>query len=530
MNSDQGHGFSPQEVRMFSHLFHDSLLAMTRVMFKRRDRARFIVSPHHQIVADTLDRVIQGDIKRLIINIPPGYTKTELAVIFFILKGLMVNPQAKFLHTSYSGDLALLNSGTIKDMIHDPLFQAIQPMKLKYDTKAKSRWYTEQGGGMMAAPSRGQITGFRAGRMDKSKFTGALIVDDPIKPAEALSPSIREAVNRDFNLTVKSRLATEDIPIIIIMQRVHEHDLTGFLLEGGSNEMWDHLVIPAEVPAIQPEYKKTWKCGRPIHWELPPGPLWPFKHSQEELDQLKKANSFVWASQYKNDPDGVDIQMFRREWFPRFQEYDPANGWVTVDGQTIRLVYKMSFSDTAMKVKEANDFSVFQTWGKGSDGRLYLLDQVRGKWEAPDLEAKFRKYLKRLKFTHGVNNMAPRGIYVEDKSSGTGLIQSLNRKIGTVWKDEHGKTHDLTTLPKITGIPRSQDKVSRAFSAAPEIQKGLVVLPEWAFWVEDFLTEVTKFNAAMTHTHDDQVDPLLDAVHNMLITDTMVSYDDVVGM
>jgi len=191
-------------------------------------------------------------------------------------------------------------------------------------------------------------------------------------------------------------------------------------------------------------------------------------------------------------------------------------------GVKVRVQYMNSYSDTAMKTGELNDFSVFQTWAKGEDGRIYLLERIRGKWDAVDLEFNYRRYLKRLTFRPGVLNMAPRDIKVEDKASGTGLIQSLNRKIGV--------EDDLKGLPKIAGIQRNRDKVSRAMSAAPEIQKGLVVLPANAPWLEDFLAEVCAFNAAMTHKHDDQLDPMLDAVHEMLIQSTFVDYDDVIGL
>lgn len=515
-------GFNANELRMLKTGCEESLLFMARVFFKRRDRQKLIVSRHHKLVCRVLDLVLEGKIKRLIINIPPGYTKTEFAVIFFILKGLLLNNQAKFLHTSYSGDLALLNSGVIKDLVQDPLFQAMSPMKLKFDTKAKSRWYTEYGGGMMAAATGGQVTGFRAGRMDKSKFTGALIVDDPIKPKDAISNAVRNGVNQNFNMTVKSRLATEDVPIIVIMQRVHDDDLSGYLLEGGTHEKWYHLNLPALLPETTLPYPKKWKCGIPFKHSLPAGPLWEFKHNKDELKLLQKADTFVWTSQYQQRPDSPDAQMLKRPWFKGYESFDPINSRVTLlDGTYVQITHKKSFADTAMKIKERNDFSVFQTWGMGSDGRIYLLDLIRGKWEAPTLTKKYKKYLKRLRFKAQVNNMGVREIYVEDKASGTGLIQTINNDIMT---DE-----DLVGLPKVIGLQRNIDKVSRAHSAAPKIEAGKVVLPENAYWLEDFLAEIDAFNAAMTHRHDDQIDPLLDAVHNMLIENSFIDYTDVVG-
>jgi predicted phage terminase large subunit-like protein len=175
---------------------------------------------------------------------------------------------------------------------------------------------------------------------------------------------------------------------------------------------------------------------------------------------------------------------------------------------------------------------VFTTWGKGVDDRLYLLARMRGKWDSVDLEKNYIRYLKRLKFVPQVNNMGPRLIGIEDKASGIGLIQSINRKIGTNnHTDDRGNKIDLTGLPKITPIPRGagQNKVPRALSSAPHVERGELVLPENAPWIEEYLDEVCSFSVDMTHSHDDQCDPTFDAVHHMLIGDQAVDYSAVVG-
>lgn len=524
--------FTANELRMFKTGCLDSLLFTARLFFKRRDTTKFIVSHHHKIVANTLDRVLRGEIKRLIINIPPGYTKTEMAVIFFTLKGLLINPRAKFLHTSYSGDLALVNSGIIKDLIQDPLYQALNPLELRVDTKAKARWYTKQGGGMMAAAQGGQVTGFRAGRMEKDVFTGAIIIDDPIKPEDAFSRPIRERINRTFNTTVSNRVAQQDVPIILIMQRTHGDDLAGFLLKGGSKEMWHHLEIPVYI-GQERSYPKEWTHGIRIPTVLPVGPLWPHKHSYDELKTLRSANSYVWSCQYMQRPTGISGAVFERDWFPFYQSYDPVNCEITLaDGSKVKIQQINSYSDTALKPGEENDFTVFTTWGMGDDGRIYLLQRIRGKWDSVDLESKFVRYLKRLKFQSQTNNLGPTEIGIEDKASGIGLIQAVNRMIGTnKFTNKMGEKIDLTGLPKITPIPRGagQNKVPRALSSAPYAERGLVVLPESAPWLEDWLDEVCAFSASMTHSHDDQCDPLFDAVHRMLIDQQTVDYGRVVG-
>ena len=218
-------------------------LYFARYFFKNRIGSKMIINSHHKVIQRTLDKVVSGEITRLIINIPPGYTKTELASINFMARGLALNPRAKFMHLSYSHNLALANSSVTRLIVKSKCFQDMWPMASRDDTDIKSLWWNEYGGGVYATSTGGQVTGFRAGLMEKG-FTGALIVDDPVKPADALSDTIRDGVNNNFNETIKSRLAIESIPIMIIMQRIHYKDLSGYLLRGGSGEKWHHLSLP----------------------------------------------------------------------------------------------------------------------------------------------------------------------------------------------------------------------------------------------------------------------------------------------
>jgi hypothetical protein len=193
-----------------------------------------------------LQAVYDCKINRLIVNIAPGYSKTEQVVLNFIARGLALNPRSKYIHASYAADLAQENSSKIREMINSAEFQELWPMNIKVDTKGKKRWFTELNGGMMAAPAGGQITGFRAGRMEPG-FTGAFVIDDPVKPDDAYSTVKRNSINNRFNNTMRSRLAMETVPMIVIMQRIHEEDMSGYLLKGGSGDMWHHLVIPTRL-------------------------------------------------------------------------------------------------------------------------------------------------------------------------------------------------------------------------------------------------------------------------------------------
>ncbi len=257
--------WSFNEKRMLKYMLEQDGMQFMRYFFKLREGNKMLLNWHHYVIDYVLQAVIDCKIERLIINIAPGYTKTEQAVLNFISRGLALNPRSKYIHTSYSGDLAQENSSKIKETVQSTEFQELWPMQTRTDTKGKKRWFTEVGGGMMATASGGQITGFRAGRMEPG-FTGAFINDDPVKPDDAYSTVKRTAINNRFNNTMRSRLAVETVPMINIMQRIHEDDLSGYLLKGGSGDIWHHLVIPTHLTQelLDKEYDQDYTHGIPI--------------------------------------------------------------------------------------------------------------------------------------------------------------------------------------------------------------------------------------------------------------------------
>lgn len=274
-------------------------LYFSRYFFKQRTGGKMIVAPHHRVIQQTLDRVIDGEIKRLIINVPPGYTKTELATINMMGRGLALNNRARFMHLSYSHNLALLNSSTTRGMVKSKAYQAMWPMELRDDADSKAMWWNEHGGGVYASSAAGQVTGFRAGHMEPG-WQGALIIDDPVKPDDAYSETVRDGVNSRFNETIKSRLAVETTPMIVIMQRIHYHDLSGYLLRGGSGEEWHHLNLPVIIDNSL-EYPEENTHGIPIDHGLPDGWLWPFKHNENHRVSLS-AHRRTFEAQYMQSP------------------------------------------------------------------------------------------------------------------------------------------------------------------------------------------------------------------------------------
>lgn len=568
--------FDDQEKRMLQYLLPRDPMSFSRYFFKNKEARKYIVNGHHKVMADTKRKVFNGDIKRLIVNMPPGYSKTEEWVVNFMAQGLAINPQALFMHLSYSDDLALWNSTQCRDIVDSPEFQELFPMKIRHDVSSKKKWYTEQGGGVYATSAGGQVTGFRAGRIidiveedeetkalqrqakrlerrlaryensgggDSSKarhikrmlrrvsrridsrideiagedidlatdgmmaavaeidklrtdglpeFWGALIIDDPIKPDDARSDTVRARINNRFMNTFKSRLAKEsDTPMLLIMQRIHEDDPSGFLLKGGTGEDWHHLLLPVEIPVepIGKWYPPDYTHGIPVEYDLPAGPLWAMKHSQVEIDKMRKADPYTTASQYDQHPTNAKALIFKPEYW-RYYTIVPEN-----------ILLKRIYVDTAQKTGEHNDYTVFECWGYVPGMGILLLDLYRAKLTSPQLEQATKDFWNKHKYQKWVNPIGAQIVKVEDKSSGSGLIQTIQQN---------------TNIP-IEGIPRHRDKVMRALDCVPHISTGNVWLPADADWLHDFKEECRKFTPLMTHKNDDQIDPMLDAIEDLLI-------------
>ena len=280
-------------------------LYFNRFFFKQRFGTKMVIGRHHSVVQAALDRTMLPPdhpdfISRLIINEPPGYTKTDQCCISYMAKGLALNSASRFLHLSYSDKLVLLNSGTTREVVKSESFQEMWPTVIKVDTDSKKIWHTDCNGGITATAAGGQVTGFRAGHMDYSRFTGALIIDDPVKPDDAYSETVRAAVNNAYNETIASRVAIESVPIIVVMQRIHWDDLSGYLLSGGSGEKWHHLNLPVIIDSNE-VYPKEYTHGIKIDHGLPDGWLWPFKHNEKHETALR-SHRRKYHAQYKQKP------------------------------------------------------------------------------------------------------------------------------------------------------------------------------------------------------------------------------------
>ena len=443
-----------------------NLLAFAQVCFEGMTKQIFATNHHHESICNALGRVVAGECPRLIINLPPRYSKTELAVVSFIAWCLGNFPDSEFIHCSYGQSLARLNSHKTRSLVESEIYRKIFPrVRLAEDTTAKSDWATIGGGKLYATGAGGSITGYGAGKLRGGKveaFGGAIVIDDPHKPSEILSDTKREGILSWYNSTLASRTNSPATPIVVIMQRLHEDDLSGFLLKGGSGEEWEHVCIPA-----------LSEDGEA---------LWAFKHTAKRLEAMKKTDPYVFSGQYQQRPAPLGGGVFKADWW-KYYSVAPPFEWTAI------------FADTACKTKNHNDFTVIQLWGM-SKGNIYLVDQVRGRFESPQLRTNLIAFYNK----HSINRL--RCVYIEDAASGIGLIQNL-------------KQDDKQAIP-VEGIKRTTDKVTRAYGAAPFISSGYVYLPENAAFLSDFLYEASQFTPQMSHKHDDQVDCMMDAIDKML--------------
>lgn len=510
MSSDVDEQSSALKLSIARVKCEDSHLFYTRYFFKHRQGTKFIVNWHHVIIGAIVDKVMRGELKNVIINVPPGSSKTEMVAINFMSRGLAINPWSRFLHLSYSDTLAALNSQTARDIVMSDEFQELWPVDIAPDDSAKARWNVmvdgKKAGGVYAAALGGQITGFRAGRMVEG-FQGAIIIDDPMKPKDAMSKVMRDEANRTLLTTVKSRKANPETPVVVIMQRLAEEDCTGFIEAGNLSELgeWTYIKIPAIIDDeyiannrsfITPEVEKL--IDKSVQDEKGRFSYWPYKEPLNTLLAMEKGthkdkegariSRFVFAGQYQQHPVALGGNLLRGECFFRYKLLP-------------RLRQRKIYVDTAQKTKERNDYSVFECWGETHDGRIVLIDLLRGKWEAPELEKRAIAFWQKHKAYTNVEEVGGlRGMGVEDKASGTGLIQSIRLK---------------GSIP-IFAIQRNTDKLTRVMDGQPYVDSGLVGVPEDAPFTNDFITECESFSADGTHAHDDQVDPMLDAIEELL--------------
>lgn len=447
----------------------NDFLFFTRYIYKENHNRNFNIAPHLELIANYLTDVYNGKIKRLIINIPPRYGKTELAIKMFIAWSLARNPQSKFIHLSYSSDLALDNSSHTKEYIESDSFQQLWPQQLKKDSKSKAKWFNEFGGGVYATSSGGAITGFGAGVSDSKTFSGAILIDDPIKIDEALSDRTRNFINERYNSTIRSRVNDRDTPIIVIMQRVHEQDLSGFLLDGGSGEQWEHLCLPALNELNEP--------------------LWSDKHTFAELEQIRQANRYNFAGQYMQQPAPSEGGEWRKDWFKIVDKSE-----VPLQSLKWELII-----DGAYTKDTANDPSGFQIGAKW-DNNYVILSSIDKYLEMPDL----LKFIPNYISGSGVDVKLT---LVEPKASGKSIKQMIYNET-------------KLNIAEIKSKFVNQSKIENARVCAPYIESGRILLIKGS-WNDAYLQQVSTFPNAK---HDEHIDLTAYGIERNLMNESFFTF------
>ena len=417
-------------------------------------------------VTHRLQKVVRGESTRVIISIPPRNLKSICSSVALPAFLLGHNPTKKIICVSYSDDLAVKFSADCRAVLRADWYQRIFPgtrIDKAKDTQTEMR--TTRRGYRLATSVGGTLTG-RGGDV--------IIIDDPIKPQDAQSKSTREKTVQWYENTLLSRLDDKKTgAIVLVMQRLHMDDLAGHLLERGG---FEHLCLPAiaEVDETIPLDHQH------IHFRKAGEVLDPAREPREALEKLKSAMTpLVFSAQYQQNPIPLEGNIIKREWIKPFRGNVPYK-----NGE----YYVISW-DTAMKSSELADYSVGTVWQVHDGGKnVYLVDLVRGRFEFPELvgsaEALFRKW-KTVGFTH---------LIIEDKGSGTSLIQALKNK--SIWAAHHNM--------KLDG-----DKVMRISAQAAQFHAGSVHFPENAPWLGELLAELLAFPGGK---HDDQVDSISQAL------------------
>jgi len=220
----------------------------------------------------------------------------------------------------------------------------------------------------------------------------------------------------------------------------------------------------------------------------PGSPLWSSKHDIKQLTTLQSGDTYTFSSQYQQNPSPIGGGMFKDKYWKMYDVMPP-------DIDIMRI-----YADTAQKTKERNDYSVFQLWARSPSKGIFLVDQMRGKWEAPELESTMVEFWNKHKPTQ-FKRLGAQSIKIEDKSSGSSLIQSIKRDY---------------FIP-VEAIQRNTDKVLRAMGVVKYFASGYIWLPADTPWVSDYKDEFRKFTPMMTHKNDDQIDPTMDAVEDLLV-------------
>ena len=412
----------------------------------------FIEGSHHKIVADKFNKIADGKIKRMIINMPPRHTKSEFASTLLPAWMIGRRPNLKIIQTTHTTELAVRFGRKAKTLMDTEEYKKVFKTRLREDSQAAGKWETEQGGEYYAAGVGSAITG---------RGADLLIIDDPHPEQDALNPEALERAYEWYTSGPRQRLQPGG-SIVLVMTRWSLKDLTAALMKAQKEVKSDKWEV-IEFPAIMPSGKPVW----PQYWKL------------EELEAVKASLSIPkWNAQWMQNPTSEEGAIIKKEW------------WRTWKRETIPpLQHVIQSYDTAYLKKETADYSAITTWGvfypnEDSSANLILLDAVKGRYEFPEL---------RRRALHQFDYWKPETVVIESKASGLPLAAEL-RQMG---------------IPVVNFTPsKGNDKHARVNSVAPLFESGMIWAPEKKF-AEEVIEECAAFPYG---DYDDLVDSMTQAV------------------
>jgi predicted phage terminase large subunit-like protein len=429
-----------------------------RSFLELNGKSAYLSNWHLEVLAAKLEDVRHGRCRRLIINLPPRHLKSHMATIAFPSWLLGHDPSKHILTVCYAQDLSDKFARDSRTLMNSPYYRALFETRLSLDRQAVSDYETTEGGYRLSSSISGGVTGFGA---------DIIIVDDPMKAADAVSDVRRDALNEWFNNTLRSRLNSQEMgAVIIVMQRLHADDLVAHVQE---NEKWDVLSFP--VIAIEDaDYSILTPFGRRTIRRREGDVLQPALLPPARLEELRQSmTEYNFSAQYQQNPTPRHGNMIKTGWL---EYYEPGK-----EPEKFDRIFQSW--DTANKAGELNDFSVCTTWGVVGK-TYYLLDVFRKKLNYPDLKNAVMQLQKR--YPSPV-------IIIEDNASGTQLIQDLKRE---------GQMLIKPYLP-----PASTDKQIRVDAQSIHFENHRVFLRRLAPWLREYVAELTGFPNTR---FDDQVD------------------------
>ena len=414
----------------------------------------FIEGDHHRIIADKLTRVAKGELKRLIVNMPPRHTKSEFASIYFPSWAMGLRPDMKIMQTTHTADLSINFGRKVRNLMDSDEYSKIfGEVSLASDSKSAGKWQTNKGGEYFAAGVGGAIAG---------RGADLLIIDDPHSEQDAMSINLLDSCYEWYTSGPRQRLQPGGA-IVIVMTRWNTADLTGRLLNRQTESHSDQWEV-VELPAI---------------FEDSGNVLWPEFWRKEELDAVKASIPVSkWNAQYQQNPTSEEGAIIKRDWWQLWEHDEPPS-----------CHYVIQSYDTAFSKKETADYSAITTWGvfqpqEGMGDAIVLLDAQKGRWDFPELKAIAQEQYSEYQ---------PDMVLIEAQASGTPLTHEL-RAMG---------------IPVVNYRPsRGNDKMSRVHAVSPVFEAGMVWAPDRVF-ADEVIEECAAFPFA---PHDDYVDTTTQAI------------------